>query len=103
MLRLVLACAVLAMAAGVRADPPAPVRTDAGSLQGAPDGDSIAYKGIPYAAPPVGPLRWKPPQPVAAWTGVRPATAFGAICPQNAGMGTPAGAVQSEDCLTLNV
>jgi para-nitrobenzyl esterase len=63
------------------------------------------FKGIPYAAPPVGPLRWKPPQPAAAWTGVRQADRFGPRCMQRAiysdmvfrsnGM--------SEDCLYLNV
>src|SRR5215470_8538320 len=50
------------------------VRGQAGTIE--------AYRGIPYAAPPVGPLRWKPPQPVAAWKDARPATAFGKACPQ---------------------
>lgn len=60
------------------------------------------FKGIPYAAPPVGPLRWRPPAAVAAWDGIRPALAFGADCPQtpNPGFRAPA---QSEDCLFLNV
>jgi para-nitrobenzyl esterase len=106
MLRLALICTFVALAAAcAKAQTPAPppVRIDAGLLQGAADGDTVAYEGVPYAAPPVGRLRWKPPQPSAPWTGVRPATAFGPICPQTAGMGVPAGAVQSEDCLTLNV
>ena len=106
MLRLVLVCAVLAMAATCapgasrrrRRSGSTPVCSRAPS-----EGDAVAYRGVPYAAPPVGALRWKPPQPAAPWTGVRPATAFGAICPQTARMGTPAGAAQSEDCLTLNV
>jgi para-nitrobenzyl esterase len=63
------------------------------------------FKGIPYAAPPVGPLRWQPPQPVAKWTDVRQATAFGAQCMQRrqfADMVFRASGV-SEDCLFLNV
>jgi para-nitrobenzyl esterase len=106
MLRLALICTLVVMtAACAKAQTPAPppLMIDTGLLQGATDGDTVAYKGVPYVAPPVGPLRWKPPQPPAPWTGVRAATAFGAICPQGAGMGVPPGAVQSEDCLTLNV
>ena len=60
------------------------------------------FKGIPYAAAPVGPLRWRPPQPVTPWSGVRPALEFGADFPQapNPRLRAPA---QSEDCLYLNV
>ncbi|MBV9319160.1 MAG: carboxylesterase family protein [Mycobacterium sp.] len=54
------------------------------------------WLGIPYAAPPVGNLRWQPPQPPAAWTTTRPATAFGSECLQSTGAG-------SEDCLFVNV
>ena len=57
-------------------------KLDAGVVQGVASGDLVVYRGIPYAAPPVGPLRWRAPQPVAPWTGVRPATAFGAACLQ---------------------
>jgi para-nitrobenzyl esterase len=109
MLRFALICAVAAMtAACARAEPPAappppPVRIDSGLLLGAAEAGSVAYKGVPYAAPPVGPLRWKPPQPPTPWSGVRAATGFGAICPQGQGRNLPASAVQSEDCLTLNV
>src|ERR1035441_6371662 len=46
------------------------------------DGKVRTFKGSPYAAPPVAPLRWKPPQPAAAWAGVRPATEYGARCMQ---------------------
>jgi para-nitrobenzyl esterase len=65
--------------------------------------DGVAvFKGIPYAAPPVGPLRWQPPQAVAQWQAPRDATQFGPACPQ---LPTTwmAQMPQSEDCLTLNV
>jgi para-nitrobenzyl esterase len=83
------------------------VRLDSGDLSGSLDRGVRVYKGIPYAAPPVGLLRWKPPQPAAPWKGVRDATRFGAECPQTQ---YPAGSIyvrptqpQSEDCLFLNV
>jgi para-nitrobenzyl esterase len=60
-----------------------------------------AFEGIPYAQPPVGPLRWREPAPAAPWTGIREATSFGAPCAQNAG-GRPLD-VSSEDCLYLNI
>ncbi len=61
---------------------------------------SSPSSGVPYAAPPVGDLRWRPPQPPAPWSGVRAATAFASQCPQIADGGTITGA---EDCLYLNV
>lgn len=76
-----------------------------GVLQGAVDDGVIAFKGIPFAAPPIGPLRWRAPQPVAKWSGVRDATAYGHDCAQlpfpsdAAPLGTP----PSEDCLYANV
>jgi para-nitrobenzyl esterase len=80
-------------------------KLDSGMVQGAASGDLIVFKGIPYAAGPSGALRWRAPQPVSAWKGVRPATAFGAACAQPhlsedawARVGP-----QSEDCLFLNV
>jgi para-nitrobenzyl esterase len=67
-----------------------------------PGQNEVAFLGVPYAAPPVGDLRWKPPQPVRSWTGIRSATSFGAACPQ-----LPAGWLPyidwNEDCLFLNV
>ncbi len=65
----------------------------------------VSYKAIPYAAPPVGPLRWRAPQPAAAWTGERDAGQVGAICIQPPANGDPGvGPLpMSEDCLTLNV
>ncbi len=73
--------------------------TDRGAVAGVREGESWAYKGIPYAAPPVGALRWQPPQEPDCWPGERPATEFGASCPQM----TANGVGGQEDCLTLNV
>src|SRR5215831_1164808 len=91
-------------AAGLMAQP---VKIASGELEGdkTADGKIRVYKGIPFAAPPVGGLRWKAPQPVANWTGVRQATAFGARCMQ--GRPYPDMVFRdegpSEDCLYLNV
>src|SRR5207302_2821022 len=57
---------------------PPVVRVDSGHLQGVVEDGVVSYKGIPFAAPPVRDLRWRPPQPAAQWTGVRQATEFGA-------------------------
>jgi para-nitrobenzyl esterase len=69
------------------------------------DGGVRAYKGIPYAAPPVARLRWRPPQPIPPWTGVRPVAAFGPNSLQGAVFDDidPRPAGVSEDCLYLNV
>ncbi len=89
-----------------------PVRTLSGLLQGAAnaEGSVTAFKGIPYAAPPVGDLRWREPQPPPVWEGVRPALSFGASCPQPASTFAPpytrefaATGPTDEDCLFLNV
>ena len=75
--------AVAAMGVGTAAQQTPPVvRVDSGQLQGVVDDGVVSYKGIPFAAPPVGDLRWRPPQPAARWTGVRQATEFGADCMQ---------------------
>ncbi|MGH2944604.1 MAG: carboxylesterase/lipase family protein, partial [Solirubrobacteraceae bacterium] len=72
-----------------------------GAVRGRATGPADEFRGIPYAAPPVGPLRWRPPQRPAAWSGERDATQFGPRCAQPA---TPFGpASSSEDCLYLNV
>ncbi|MGH9616740.1 MAG: carboxylesterase/lipase family protein [Acidobacteriaceae bacterium] len=101
------ACAFLLSATAARASDGLTVATDRGTVQGilSADGQVRAFLGIPYAAPPVGPLRWKPPQPAAKWSGVRSATAFGSRCMQpklfpDMIFRDPG---QSEDCLTLNV
>ena len=86
-----------------------PIRTDSGQIAGAAGHNAgiQVYKGIPYAAPPVGDLRWKEPQQVAAWKGVRPATEFSAECMQapypEGSMYYQAPQPTGEDCLTLNV
>src|SRR3954452_1610279 len=58
------------------------VKIDSGQLQGVVADGVVSFKGIPFAAPPVGELRWRPPQPVAKWPGVREASEFGADCMQ---------------------
>ena len=71
-----------------------------------PGGGGVrVYKGIPYAAPPLGRLRWRPPEPVPAWTGVRPSNAFGPNSLQGVVWGDidPYAVGVSEDCLYLNV
>ena len=73
------------------------VTTEAGVVRGAVTGSVISWKGIPYAAPPVGPLRWCNPQPSLRWSGVRDATRFGPACLQADDV------PKSEDCLTINV
>jgi para-nitrobenzyl esterase len=84
------------------------VRVDTGQLQGVVDDGVVSYKGVPFAAPAIGDLRWRPPQPAAQWTGVRQATEFGADCMQPRfgpppAPGAPPTPAPSEDCLFLNV
>ena len=77
------------------------VATADGAVRGRVAGPAREYLGVPYAAPPVGPLRWRPPQAVRAWTGVRAARAFAPHCAQPASrFGVRS---TSEDCLYLNV
>jgi len=76
-----------------------PVMVDGGLLQGTAEDGLSVYRGIPFAAPPVGDLRWKAPQPAAKWTGVRVADKFAPAPFQG---GTPASG-KNEDCLYLNV
>ncbi len=86
-----------------------PVKVQQGLLSGTAgkSPDVTLYRGVPYAAPPVGDLRWKAPQPPASWQGVREAKQFGSACPQAP---YPAGSIyqskpepMSEDCLYLNI
>jgi hypothetical protein len=78
------------------------IHVDTGLVEGTVEDGLRVYRGIPYAAPPVGNLRWRPPQPPARWDGVRAAQEFGRACPQtNAAISNlPA---PSEDCLFVNV
>jgi para-nitrobenzyl esterase len=73
---------------------------DSGVLQGEAEGETLAFRGVPFAAPPIGPLRFHAPAAVTPWSGVREAKTFGSVCPQRHRDG---GLPQSEDCLTLNV
>ncbi|MBS0373004.1 MAG: carboxylesterase family protein [Proteobacteria bacterium] len=90
----------LAGAAAFAAEGPV-VRTTAGAVRGT-GGDVLAFKGIPYAAPPVGAGRWRAPAPPARWTGVRDASRFGNDCVQSPWI-VSSGQPVSEDCLTVNV
>ena len=81
-----------------------PVRIETGLIEGIQSGSSTVYKSIPFAAPPVGELRWRAPQPALPWNGVRRADKFGPIAMQTGASvpGAPAEPV-SEDCLTLSI
>jgi len=81
------------------------VKVESGIVEGKPEGTVNAFLGIPYAAPPVGDLRWRPPAPPAKWTGVRPATEFGPRCMQGRIYSDMVfrDSGPSEDCLSVNV
>ena len=102
-------CLCLLVALGATAASAATVALDSGKVSGevldAGTGLTV-YRGIPYVAAPVGDLRWKPPQPVKPWSGVRDATEFGKICPQPGTLAMMSGGdlpASDEDCLFLNV
>src|SRR5262249_28822962 len=104
--------AARALGGGSRAAVPEPVKTDAGLLSGVAGKAAgvRVFKGVPFAAPPVGQLRWRAPQPASKWTGIRKADRFGNACVQPKGVGRLNTAVDlpdsppaSEDCLYLNV
>ena len=105
-LAIIISCSLHAQQADVNAVQEEPiVSTSTGKLRGVSDGDVISFKGIPYAAPPLGEYRWRPPQPVSSWQGVRDAGEFGANCAQ-AGWPRGSGSIaegSSEDCLYLNL
>ena len=79
--------------------------TRQGVLEGEAEGQTVAFRGIPYASPPVGALRFRPPQPPATWTGTRPALDMSPTCPQliDSDPTENGHAVMAEDCLALNV
>jgi len=81
------------------------VRIDSGALKGTVAGGVVAFKGIPYAAPPTGQNRWRAPQPAPQWKGTRSAAAYGSDCMQLPfpGDAAPLGVKPEEDCLYLNV
>ncbi|HTF50107.1 MAG TPA: carboxylesterase family protein [Pseudonocardia sp.] len=83
--------------------PDSTVRISTGELRGTVTATHRLFQGIPYAAPPVGPLRWAPPVSPAPWGGVRDATRPGAACPQQPNSEVDPGTPISEDCLFLNV
>ena len=99
--------AVFAFALPAQASDDLTIKTDRGKVQGkmSADGQARDFLGIPFAAPPIGPLRWKPPQPAAKWHGVRQATSFGSRCMQQEHYADMVfrDPGESEDCLTLNV
>ncbi|MGY1792699.1 carboxylesterase/lipase family protein [Geodermatophilus sp. SYSU D00525] len=87
---------------GPRDRAPLVVQTDGGAVQGSRPGDHRLFEGIPYAAPPVGELRFRPPQPAAGWSGTLDATEPGSPCPQVSSLTNPTSSTD-EDCLYLNV
>lgn len=100
-------CILRAVSAGAQLHSKGPVSIDSGLVSGVAAGTNglvSAYKGIPYASPPIGELRWRPPAPAEPWEGVRAATEFGPAAPQRLSPASPLGATElSEDCLYLNV
>ncbi len=105
MRRIILGAALgftLALGWGVEAQAAPETTIAQGTISGASEDGVAVFRGIPFAAPPVGDLRWRPPQQAPHWTGTRQAADFGPICPQDA-YGPGKRLKQSEDCLTLNV
>jgi len=88
-------------ATAAQAGPGPIVEVETGALQGVTVGGADQFLAVPYAAPPVGDLRWKPPEPAAAWTGVRPAATLPSECAQLPSSNGPGSA--AEDCLYLNL
>ncbi len=97
--------ACLAAPLGWAGEHPPQIKVDTGTIAGKTEGPVRAFLGIPYAAPPVGELRWKPPAPATKWSGVREAVNFGARCMQGPIYSDMVfrDVGPSEDCLTLNV
>ena len=104
MKKVLLAIAIAAMPLTVLAASPT-VKVEQGTLQGTVEQGLTVYRGVPFAAPPVGDLRWRPPQPAAKWQGIRKADKFAPQCVQSLGPARPGeeAPAMSEDCLYLNV
>ncbi len=100
MKRILLAIAAVAMTATAAS---AAVKVEQGLVEGKVEDGLTVYRGIPFAAPPVGNLRWRGPQPAAKWSGVRHAGKYAPYCPQNNFGPDYTRAVSNEDCLYLNV
>src|SRR5215472_7767741 len=95
---------LLSAAAAVCADPGSIVKITGGQIKGTLlDKGGAVFKGIPYAQPPVGELRWREPMPVRPWAGVRDATALSPICAQGSSIVRNAAETSKEDCLYLNI
>jgi len=107
----ILAALALLICAGPLAGPagaddaigPTVLHTESGLVSGASSGTDRSFQNIPYAAPPVGPLRWQPPRPALPWLGVRDATHPGNACPQPSQQTLGGPLSTTEDCLGLNV
>ena len=99
---IVLACALSITVTQAWAAAPQ-TRVAQGALLGTREHGVDVFRGIPFAAPPTGKLRWQPPAPPRSWTGLRHTTQFGPICPQNVSSPLAVSLPQSEDCLTMNV
>jgi len=95
--------ALLLLIAGATASEAATIGIAQGRIAGRHEAGVDSYLAIPYAAPPLGPLRWRPPAPAPHWQGVRDATRYGPSCAQKEGLGVFAAPSDAEDCLTLNV
>jgi len=73
--------------------------TEQGAVRGVFEGEMLAFKGIPYARPPIGALRWRPPEAAEPWQGVRDGSRYGSMCPQIIGKEVKG----EEDCLFINI
>ena len=99
--------ALLAVSPPAHAERGPVVTAPVGTVEGQAQGDLLVFKGLPYAQAPIGPARWRPPQPFPEWRGVRKATKFGPACfqpptPANNLYADDVGSM-SEDCLSLNI
>ena len=102
MKKILFAVMMLCMAMGAEAQPLLRTHVETGDVEGVADGPLAVFRAIPYAAPPVGDLRWKAPQPATAWDGVRVCDKFGPMPPQPTRQGLTPDAI-SEDCLYLGI